>query len=87
VALGQVFPPEYFGFPLSISFHRCSITRKNEKNTNLFITGLQNKPQGCGASVASAAGTFTKKKVQAFVCIIEPRFKPLQIIKRKGGNL
>jgi hypothetical protein len=27
VALGQVFP-EYFGLPLSISFHRCSITRK-----------------------------------------------------------
>jgi hypothetical protein len=22
------FPPEYIGFPLSISFHRCSITRK-----------------------------------------------------------
>jgi hypothetical protein len=27
VALGQGFP-EYFGLPLSISFHRCSITRK-----------------------------------------------------------
>jgi hypothetical protein len=27
VALGQVFP-EYFGLPLSISFHRCSMTRK-----------------------------------------------------------
>jgi hypothetical protein len=26
------FPPEYFGFPLSISFHRCSITWKNKKN-------------------------------------------------------
>jgi hypothetical protein len=26
------FFPEYFGFPLSISFHRCSITWKNEKN-------------------------------------------------------
>jgi hypothetical protein len=26
VALGQVFP-EYFGLSLSISFHRCSITR------------------------------------------------------------
>jgi hypothetical protein len=30
VTLGQVFP-KYFGFPLSLSFHRCSITRKNEK--------------------------------------------------------
>jgi hypothetical protein len=25
------FFPEYFGFPLSISFHRCSITRKRTK--------------------------------------------------------
>jgi hypothetical protein len=28
VALGQIFSPEYFGFPLLISFHRCSITCK-----------------------------------------------------------
>jgi hypothetical protein len=57
------FFPEYFGFPLSISFHRCSITRKNEKKKLIvFITGLHNKPQGCGASVASAAGPFTTKK-------------------------
>jgi hypothetical protein len=62
VALGQVFP-EYFGFPLSILFHRCSNTRKNKKLI-IFIIGLHNKPQGCGASVASAAGSFnTKKKV------------------------
>jgi hypothetical protein len=27
----------------------------------LFIKRLHNKPQGCGASVASAAGPFTKK--------------------------
>jgi hypothetical protein len=26
---------------------------------------LHNKPQGCGASVASAAGPFTKKKKEA----------------------
>jgi hypothetical protein len=55
------FSPQYFGFPLSISFHRCSITRKNEKKI-IFITGLHNKPQGCGASVASAAGLFTTRK-------------------------
>jgi hypothetical protein len=29
------FFPEYFRFPLSSSFHRCSITSKNEKNFNL----------------------------------------------------
>jgi hypothetical protein len=31
------------------------------KKLTISITGLHNKPQGCGASVASAAGTFTKK--------------------------
>jgi hypothetical protein len=58
---GTGFSPAYFGFPLSISFHRCSITRKNEKTLIIFITGLHNKPEGCGASVASPAGPFTKK--------------------------
>jgi hypothetical protein len=52
---------EYFGFPLSISFHRYSIARKNEKKLIIFITGLHKKPQGCGASVSSAAGPFTTK--------------------------
>jgi hypothetical protein len=57
------FFPEYFGLPLSISFHRCSITRKRAKKIIIiFIIGLHNKPQGCGASVASAAGPFTTKK-------------------------
>jgi hypothetical protein len=57
------FFSEYFGFPLSVSLHRCSITRKNEKKRIILITGLQNKPEGCGASVASAAGPFTKKRL------------------------
>jgi hypothetical protein len=47
MALVQVFP-EYFGFPLSISFHRCSITWKNEKKSDhrtfIFTTGLHNNP-------------------------------------------
>jgi hypothetical protein len=34
VALGQVFPPSTSVFPPSISFYGCSITWKNEKNTN-----------------------------------------------------
>jgi hypothetical protein len=29
----------------------------------IFITGLHKKPQGCGASVAPAAGPFTTKKI------------------------
>jgi hypothetical protein len=54
------FFPEYFGFSLSISFHRAPLQGKTKKIIN--ITGLHNKPQGCGASVASAAGPFTTKK-------------------------
>jgi hypothetical protein len=46
----RVFP-EYFGFPLS----------KNEKTLIIFIIGLHNNPQSCGASVGSAAGPFTRK--------------------------
>jgi hypothetical protein len=55
---GTSFSPKYFGFPLSVPFHLCSITRK----ILIFITGCHNKPQDCGASVASAAGPFTTKK-------------------------
>jgi hypothetical protein len=33
---GTGFSPEYFVFPLSISFHRCSITWKNEKELIIF---------------------------------------------------
>jgi hypothetical protein len=45
---GTGFFLEYFGFLLSISFHPCSITWKNEKKKLIifliFITGLHNKP-------------------------------------------
>jgi hypothetical protein len=49
VALGQVFP-EYFGPALSISFHRCSITRKKTIMMMMmmmminFIMRLHKKP-------------------------------------------
>jgi hypothetical protein len=54
---GTGFPPSTSVFPVSF------ITRKNEKKLIIFITGLHNKPQGCGASVASAAGPFTTKEI------------------------
>ena len=37
------FPPEYFGFPLSASFHRCSITWKNEKRNGLSFSHLHHR--------------------------------------------
>jgi hypothetical protein len=33
-----------------------------KKKLIIYITELHNKPQGCGASVACAAGLFTNKK-------------------------
>jgi hypothetical protein len=39
----------------------ASLHKKTRKNIIIFITGLHNKPQGCGASIASAAGPFTTK--------------------------
>jgi hypothetical protein len=60
VALGEVFPPQYFGFPCHFHFPGAPLLGKMEKRI-IFITGLHNKPQGYGASVASAAGPFTTK--------------------------
>jgi hypothetical protein len=37
---------------------------EKRKKLIIFITGLHNKPQGCGASVASAAGPFTTKQTK-----------------------
>jgi hypothetical protein len=55
------FFPEYFGFPCQ--FHSTSAPLLGKKKKLIIIiTGLHNKPEGCGASLTSAAGPFTKKK-------------------------
>jgi hypothetical protein len=58
VALGQVFPCQFHstGAPLLGEGQNIIII------IVIFITGLHKKPQGCGLSVASAAGHFTTKK-------------------------
>ena len=58
VALGQVLPCQFHstGAPLFGKMEKLIIF------FFIFITGLHNKTQGCGASVASAAGPFTTKK-------------------------
>jgi hypothetical protein len=66
------FFPEYFGFPLSISFHRCSIARKK---IIIFITGLHNKPQGCGASVALLRGPSPQKKISILITYLNASLK------------
>ena len=64
------FFSEYFGFPLSISFHRCSIKmQKQEKTSSSSSSSSQGctiSLQDCGAFVASAAGPFNKKKFRLF---------------------
>jgi hypothetical protein len=60
VALGQV-SSEYFSFPCHFHSTGASLLGKTKKLI-IFITGLHNKSQGCGASVASAAGPFTTNK-------------------------
>jgi hypothetical protein len=51
------------------------------KNLVIFITGLHNKPQGCGASVASAAGPFTTKKA-TWSRILPEKLTGPQVVKK-----
>jgi hypothetical protein len=63
VALGQVFPRVLRIFSCLFHSTGAPFLGKGQKITIItFIIGLHNKPQGCGASVASAAGPFTTKK-------------------------
>jgi hypothetical protein len=61
VALGQVLPLVLRFSPV-ILFPPVLQLYGKQKKLNIFTTGLHNKPQGCGASVASAAGPFTTSK-------------------------
>jgi hypothetical protein len=61
VALGQVFPRVLRFSPVSFIPPVLHYLEKRKK-LMIFNTGLYNNPQGCGASVASAAGPFTIKK-------------------------
>jgi hypothetical protein len=61
VALGQVSPRVLRFFPRQ--FHStCAPLLQKTKKLIIFFTGLHNKPQGCGAPIACAAGPFTTKE-------------------------
>jgi hypothetical protein len=75
---GTGFFPEYFGFNLSVSFRRRSSAWKNEKKKLIiFITVLHNKPQGCSASVASAAGALHHTDIHSdlILLLLKRRFQ------------
>jgi hypothetical protein len=57
------FFPENFGFLPSFHSTGAPLHGKTKQKLIIFITGLHNGPQGCGASVASAAGPSKKKSV------------------------
>jgi hypothetical protein len=62
VELKQVFTLVLRVSPVSFIAPVFHYTEKLKKKLIIFITGLHNKLQGCGASVASTAGPFTTKK-------------------------
>jgi hypothetical protein len=62
VALGQVSPPVVRFSPRPFHSIGVPLLGKTKKKQTIFLAGLHNKSQGCGASVASAAGPFTTKK-------------------------
>jgi hypothetical protein len=59
--LDRFLPPVLRFYPVSFIPPVLHYLEKRKK-LMLIITGLHNKPQGCGASVASAAGPLTTKK-------------------------
>jgi hypothetical protein len=59
---GTGFSPSTSVFPCQFHSIGAPSHGKTRKKLITFITGLHNKPQGCGASVASAAGPFTTEK-------------------------
>jgi hypothetical protein len=61
VAVGPVSPRVLRFSPVSLIPPLLHYTGKGKKLI-IFTTGLHNKPQGCGASIAPATGYFTKKR-------------------------
>jgi hypothetical protein len=75
-------------FPLSVSFHRCYITCKNKKKRTDYLSsssqGCTMSLEGCGESVASAAGSFTPQKVSEYNIFVLSCFKMVRMPQTKS---
>jgi hypothetical protein len=86
VALGQVLPPSPSVFSCQFHSTGASLLGRGQKIIIIiiFITGLHNKPQGCSASVACAAGPFTTKKKHSSLylhrCLNASQGLPLRMV-------
>jgi hypothetical protein len=80
VALGQVSSPSSSVFPCQFLSTGAPLLGKGQKIIIIFIfiIGLHNKPPGCSASVASAAGPSPLKK--------SPSSVPLHLDKEFNSN-
>jgi hypothetical protein len=77
---GTGFPPSSSALPYQFHSTGALLLRKGQKIIIIFIfiIGLHNKPHGCSASVASAAGPFTAKKKQiSCMWLSSPHFTPV----------
>jgi hypothetical protein len=60
--LDKAFPPEYFCFPPVNCIPSVLHYLEKRKKRIIFITGLHNKPQGCGCVRSICCGALTTKK-------------------------
>jgi hypothetical protein len=68
---GTGFSPSSSVFPCQFHSTGAQLLGKGQKIIIIFITGLHNKPHGCSASVASALGPFTTKKILEYMELIK----------------
>jgi hypothetical protein len=79
------FFPEYFGFPLSVSFHRCSITWKSEKIILflfIFIVVLHNKPSRLRCVRSICCGALHHKRHRLYIWLMDSGLQ-LKHVRRK----